>query len=210
LSVVPRLHAVTNDEILSRADFVETARRVMAAMGSRGAVHVRGSRTSGSALYAIAAALAPAQSEGAWLVVNDRVDVALASGARAVQLTSRSLVPDDARRVAPSLAVGASVHSVEEARAAAAAGVGWAVAGHVFPTTSHPGAAARGVEFLESLVTQAGVPIVAIGGIRPRHAFALKLAGAHGLAAIRGIWDADDAEQAAIHYLSSYDGDGSS
>ena len=208
MNTLPRLHAITNEEILSRPDFVETAKRLLKAMGSRGAVHLRGSRLPGRTLYDLAAMLAPAQESGAWLVVNDRVDVALAVGARAVQLTSRSLAPHDARVVAPSLAVGASVHSLEEARDAAAAHATWAVAGNVFPTSTHPGQPGRGVEFLEALVTQSGVPIVAIGGIRPRHVFALRLAGVHGVAAIRGIWDADDAEQAAIHYLSSYDGDG--
>jgi thiazole tautomerase (transcriptional regulator TenI) len=210
VTTLPRLHAITNDEVLSRPDFLDTARRLMAAVGQRGAVHLRGSRLPGARLYELAVALAPAQEGGAWLVVNDRVDVALAAGARAVQLTSRSLPPADARLVAPALAVGASVHSIDEARNAASAGAAWAVAGHVFPTGSHPGEPARGVEFLEGLVTQAGVPIVAIGGIRPQHVFALRLAGVHGVAAIRGIWDTDDAEQAAIHYLSSYDGDGAS
>jgi thiamine-phosphate diphosphorylase len=208
VNTLPRLHAITNEEILSRSDFVDTARRLMTTMGPRGAIHLRGSRLPGAMLYELAAMLAPAQESGAWLVVNDRVDVALAAGARAVQLTSRSLAPRDARLVAPSLAMGASVHSLEEAKEAAAAQATWAVAGNVFPTGSHPGAPGRGVEFLEALVTQAGVPIVAIGGIRPRHVFALRLAGVHGVAAIRGIWDAGDAEQAAIHYLSSYDGDG--
>lgn len=180
----------------------------MAAAGERVAIHVRGSRLSGARLYELAAALAAAQESGAWVVVNDRVDVALAAGARAVQLTSRSLTPHDARVVAPALALGASVHSLEEAQQAAGARASWAVAGNVFATATHPGEEGRGVDFLEALVTRAGVPIVAIGGIRPQHVFALKLMGVHGVAAIRGIWDADDAEQAAIHYLSSYDGDG--
>jgi thiamine-phosphate diphosphorylase len=207
---LPRLHAITNEEILCRPHFVDTARRVMAAVGARGAIHVRGSRLPAARLYELAAALSPAQESGAWLVVNDRVDVALAAGARAVQLTSRSLSPRDARVVAPALAVGASVHTLEEAQHAASASATWAVAGQVFATGSHPGAEGRGVDFLEALVTRAGVPIVAIGGIRPQHVFALKLLGVHGVAAIRGIWDADDAEKAAFHYLSSYDGDGAS
>jgi thiamine-phosphate diphosphorylase len=205
---VPRLHAVTTDEILARPDFLDRARAVMRAVGPRGAVHLRGHGTTAARLHALARALAPLQSGGGWLVVNDRVDVALAAGARGVQLTSRSMRTADARRVAPELAVGASVHAAAEASVAAAEGAAWVVAGNVAATPTHPGAEPRGRDFLRAVVAAAGaVPVVAIGGVRPDDVPALRAAGAHGVAAIRGVWDAADAERAAIAYLSSYDGD---
>src|SRR5581483_4253186 len=144
---------------------------------------------------------------GAWLVVNDRIDLALAAGARGVQLTSRSIDVRDARRIAPAptLALGASVHSPEEAAAAAAGGASWVVTGHVFATPSHPDTPGRGVELVRRIAPAAGIPCIAIGGIRPEHVAALRGAGAHGVAAIRGIWDARDAERAAIDYLSGYE-----
>jgi thiazole tautomerase (transcriptional regulator TenI) len=49
------------------------------------------------------------------------------------------------------------------------------------------------------------VPVVAIGGVRPEHCAVLRNAGVYGLAVIRGIWDAANAEQAASDYLSAYD-----
>jgi thiamine-phosphate diphosphorylase len=208
---IPAVHAITDDSILSRPDFLDRARAVMRALGARGAVHLRGWHTPAARVYEAAAALAPVQeSTGCWVVINDRVDIALAACARGVQLTSRSLSIADARRSAPGLALGASVHTVDEAVAAAKAGAHWVVAGHVFDTPSHPGAAGRGDALIRGIARAVPLPCIAIGGIRPEHVPALRAAGAWGVAAIRGIWGARDAERAAIDYLSGYDRHGDS
>lgn len=202
---VPMVHAVTSDEIVARADFIDAACAVMRALGPRGAVHLRAPRTVAARLYELGEALAVAQKlTGAWLVVNDRVDVALAVGARGVQLTSQSLPVDDARRAAPGLAVGASVHDVDEGCGAAGAGADWLVASRLF-SPAGPDGPMVGMAFVEALVAATRVPVVAIGGVRPAHCRALRLAGVHGVAAIRGIWDAPNAERAASDYLSCYD-----
>lgn len=202
---IPVLHAVTSDEIILHPEFVERARRVMHAGGSRVAVHLRAPRLNGRRLYDLACRLAALQREtGAWLIVNDRADVALTSGARGVQLTSRSMSPAAARRSVPTLFVGASVHSTADATEAVAAGVQWLVAGHVFETESHPGQEGRGTAFIERLAADSSVPILAIGGIRPEHVRTLRDAGAYGVAVIRGVWHASDAGAAVIDYLSAH------
>jgi thiamine-phosphate diphosphorylase len=203
---LPVVHAVTSDEIVARADFLDVACAVMSALGPRGALHLRAGRSTAARLQGLAASLEAAQAvTGAWLVVNDRLDLALACRARGAQLTSRSLRVADARRAAPALAVGASVHSIAEARAAAEEGASWLVAGHVFATATHPGEEGRGLPFVRSLAATVEVPIVAIGGVKPEHCVVLRQAGAYGLAVIRGIWDAANAERAASDYLSAYD-----
>ena len=202
---IPVLHAVTNDEIVLRADFIDRARRVMHAGGSRVAVHVRAARIGGRLLYELSCRVADLQAEtGAWAVVNDRADVALASGARAVQLTSRSMSAGDARCFAPRLVIGASVHSQADARDAAEGGARWLVAGHVFETESHPDDEGRGTSFIEHLAAQHTLPIIAIGGVRPHHVASLRAAGAYGVAVIRGVWSASDAGAAVIDYLSAH------
>ncbi|MFN2397671.1 MAG: thiamine phosphate synthase [Gemmatimonadaceae bacterium] len=209
LSPVPTVHAVTDDRILTRPGFVARAWTIMHVLGKAGAVHLRTSTLSAARLHEIAVALAPLQdTTGCWLAVNDRVDIAAAAGARAVQLTSRSIGVADARIAAPQLAVGASVHALNEALAAAEEGAMWLVAGNVFETPSHPGAPGRGMALLEEISHATKLPCIAIGGIKPEHARILRAAGVHGVAAIRGIWDADDAERAATEYLSAYDGSG--
>jgi thiamine-phosphate diphosphorylase len=203
---LPVVHAVTSDEIVARADFLDVACAVMAALGPRGALHLRAGRATAARLQAIAVGLEAAQAvTGAWLVVNDRLDLAMGCRARGAQLTSRSLGVSDARRAAPTLAVGASVHSLDEARAAAEEGASWLVAGHVFSTATHPGEEGRGLPFVRALAAAVDVPIIAIGGVRPEHCTVLRQAGAYGLAVIRGIWDAANAERAASDYLSAYD-----
>jgi thiazole tautomerase (transcriptional regulator TenI) len=207
---VPVVHAVTNDEVVARADFIDVACAVMHVLGARGALHLRAGRLTGARFQALAEGLAAAQGlTGGWLIVNDRVDVALVSGARGAQLTSRSLTAGDARRIAPSLALGASVHDIDEGRAAAAAGADWLVAGHVFATPSHVGVPQRGVSWVKALVSATSVPVIAIGGVRTEHASMLRAVGVHGVAVIRGIWDTPNAEQAASDYLSAYDDAGS-
>jgi thiamine-phosphate diphosphorylase len=205
-AILPVIHAVTGDEIVMRPDFIDVACAVMAALGPRGALHLRAGRISVARLQILAGGLEAAQAvTGAWLVVNDRVDLALGARARGAQLTSRSLRVADARRAAPALALGASVHSLEEARAAAAEGATWLVAGHVFATATHPGEEGRGLPFLRAVTQAVPIPVIAIGGVRPEHCRVLRESGAYGLAVIRGIWDAPNAERAASDYLSAYD-----
>jgi len=205
-SALPVVHAVTSDEIVQRADFIDVACAVMAALGSRGALHLRAGRVTAARMQTLAEGLEAAQAlTGAWLVVNDRIDLALISRARGVQLTSRSLSMIDARRAAPHLALGASVHSVDQGRVAADEGAHWLVGGHVFATASHPGEAERGMPFIRHLAESVRIPVLAIGGVRPEHASRLREAGVYGVAVIRGIWDAPNAERAASDYLSAYD-----
>lgn len=204
---VPRIHAVTDDLILAHPDFTSRARGVMTALGPRGAVHLRARYLTAAQIYAIALALGDAQeSTGCWLVVNERLDVALAARTHAVQLTTRSLTVADARLVAGDLPIGASVHSAGEAVAAEHDGASWVVAGHVFATASHAGMPARGAELVSAIATQTSLPCIAIGGVRPARVEALRDAGAYGVAAITGIWGAASAEAAATDYLSHYDG----
>ncbi len=204
---VPRIHAVTDDLILANPEFTTRARGVMTALGARGAVHLRARYLTAAQLYAIALALGDAQeSTGCWLVVNERLDVALAAKTHAAQLTTRSLTVADARLVAGELPLGASVHSVQEALEAERDGADWIVAGHVYPTQSHAGKAGRGVELVAEVTAKTTLPCIAIGGVRPANVGTLRDAGAWGVAAITGIWGAASAEAAATDYLSHYDG----
>jgi len=205
---LPVVHAVTDDDVLAREDALDRLRGVMRALGARGALHLRGPHTTAARLFHLAVPLAAEQLRGgAWLVVNDRVDLALAAGARAAQLTSRSLTVRQARALAPATALrlGASVHGAVEAGFASKDGADWIVTGHVFETPSHPGAPGRGIGHIKDVLAATTTPVIAIGGVRPEHTAMLRAAGAYGIAVIRGIWGEDDAAAAARRYLSAYD-----
>jgi thiazole tautomerase (transcriptional regulator TenI) len=200
--MVPVIHAVTTDEIVARPDFLDRATSVMSALGSRGAVQLRAPRTSGRTLFGIANALAEQQeSTGAWLIVTDRVDIATAVRARGVQLTSRSVGVADALTVGPHLAIGASAHSLAEAKAACDARATWLVVGQL--KDERRGVA--GPRALRELAAECRVPVIVIGGVTPGHVRGLRSLGVHGVAAIRGVWDAESPADAASEYLAAHD-----
>jgi len=206
---VPILHAVTTDQILLRSDFLARAIGVMQALGERGAIHVRSRLIDAADLYDLTCRLISLHVEtGCWCVVNDRLDLALGANAHGVQLTGHSMTVEDARRVAPKLKLGASVHDPAEAVSAEANGADWCVAGHVFETESHPGVPRRETTFISDVARSVNTPVIAIGGILPEHVPSLLHTGAYGIAVVRGIWEAKNSADAAVSYLSAYDGNG--
>ena len=201
---LPRLHVVTDDEVLARADFPRTASHVLEAGGARIALHVRGPATHGARLHALAAELrASADAVGALLLVNDRVDVALTVGAHGVHLGRRSLPVTDVRRILPPSAfIGVSTHDDREVEAAVRDGADFAFVGTLYETPSHPGRAGRGVEALAAASGVApGLPVLAIGGLTVERTSAVLEAGAYGIAVIRGIWNERDPRAAVRRYL---------
>jgi thiamine-phosphate pyrophosphorylase len=133
---------------------------------------------------------------GSRVVVDDRVDVALASGADGVHLGADDLPVAAARRIAPDLVVGATCRSRADVERAAADGADYAGFGPVFASASKDGLPAPlGVE---AIGAAAGVlPLVAIGGIGPRTVRQVLAAGAHGFAVIGAIWRHPDPLSAA-------------
>jgi thiamine-phosphate pyrophosphorylase len=120
------------------------------------------------------------------VLVNDRVDVALAAGAHGVHLPAGGVPPARLRHfVPPGFIVGRSVHDVDEAaRVAADGGVDYLIFGTVFPTSSKPGVAAAGVLSLRAAVDAVPMPVLAIGGVTLERLSEIAAAGAAGFAAI--------------------------
>ncbi|KRB77863.1 hypothetical protein ASE01_06665 [Nocardioides sp. Root190] len=133
---------------------------------------------------------------GSTVLVNDRLDVALASDADGVHLGADDLAVADARRIAPRLVIGATCRSREEVLAAAAGGADYAGFGPIGTSASKPGLpAALG---LASITDASGVlPLVAIGGLDAVTAAEARVAGAHGVAVIGAIWRHPDPVSAA-------------
>lgn len=203
---LPALHIVTDDAVLARPGFVESACAVIESGGPRIAVHLRGPHTGGRSLYRMATELVPmARESGTWLVVNDRVDVAMAAETDLVHLGSRSLSITDARALlGPSARLGASTHSPAEADAAARMGADWIFAGTVYETPTHPQRAGTGRAGLAEIVTVAqGTPVLAIGGVTPGRIAEVLAAGATGAAVIRGVWSATRPVGAVNEYLDA-------
>jgi thiamine-phosphate pyrophosphorylase len=126
------------------------------------------------------------------MIVNDRVDVALALGADGVQLPENGLPTSVARSlVGPDVFVGSSVHTVKAAIDAEIGGANFLIAGTIFPSTSHPQGPAHGTDFLRALKERVAVPILAIGGVTHENVGQIMRAGASGAAVITAISEAD-------------------
>ena len=170
------------------------------------AVQVREKDLGAAELAALCRRLrAPTRERGALLIVNDRVDVALAVGADAVQRTGASLAVDDIRSIAgPRLRIGASVHSLDDAVDAEAKGADWIVFGPVYDTPSKRRyGAPQGLDALAKVTGRVRVPVIAIGGITPERAREVMAAGAHGVAAIAAILDAPSPADTVRHFLDA-------
>lgn len=202
MSVVPRLHAVTDDRVIADAGIVRRAAALADAAGPDLAVHLRSRELGGAAFFGLARELAGVlRPRGAWLVVNDRADVARAARADAVATGRTGLTVADVHRAAPGLPVLRSVHGAEEARRAAEEGAAALVAGHVFATPTHRDEAPRGVRVVREAAAT-GKPVIAIGGITPDRVAQVIAAGAHGVAAVRALWDAPSPGEAAREFLA--------
>ncbi len=166
--------------------------------GSELAIHLRLPDTPVRRALVLAERLEEGAVEtGGWLVINGRVDVALVAGADAVQLGRDSLSIEAVRYlVGDSLAIGASVHDLPTADIRRKEGADFLVVGTVFATATHPDVTPGGPVLIKR-IADAGLPIIAIGGLNLERLGAVRAAGAHGVAVIRAVWDEPDPAMAA-------------
>lgn len=199
---VPLLHVIATDDVAEAPTFQADAEDLIAAGRSRIALHLRLRRTSGRDFHDLAARLGGvAAASGAWCVINDRVDVALTSGAQAVQLGRGALPVEVVLRLRQTrLAIGASVHSADEARGRATEGADFLLVGSVFSTATHRDRVPAGPALVTSCV-EAGVPVVGIGGIDVGNARQVLEAGAAGIAVIRAVWQAENPVEEALRLI---------
>ena len=123
-----------------------------------------------------------AHGKGSTIVVNDRLDVALAAGAHGVHLKAAPIAIDRIRSMAPNgFTVGQSCHSVGQARDSTA---DYVIVGTVFPTRSKPGVSLIGLAGLEAVARSTKTPVLGIGGIRLEHLSNVAATGAAGIAAV--------------------------
>lgn len=202
---LPRLHLVTDDAVLADPAFANVAESVLECCGPAAALHVRGRATTGARLHAIADRLqAVALRTGAWLLVNDRIDIAMAVRANGVQLGARSLPVSDARALLGAGAqIGCSVHSSDGAAQAESDGADFVVLGTIYDSASHAGRAPAGTQLVHAAAEQTRLPVIAIGGITPARIADVAGAGACGAAVLGGIWRADDPAAAAAGYVEA-------
>ncbi len=139
------------------------------------------------------------ESSGVPLIVNDRVDVALAVGADGLHLGQNDMPLAAARSlVGSAMVIGISVETTEDAVAAQGGGADYLGVSPIFATpTKTDTAAPLGLEGLKAIRRAVKIPLVAIGGLNHRNAAAVIRGGADGIAVVTAIVAAEDPEQAA-------------
>ncbi|MGH7672934.1 MAG: thiamine phosphate synthase [Gemmatimonadales bacterium] len=196
-----RLMVVTDPVLLKGRDPVAVCRRAVANGRGEGATMVQVRWKDGAAADVLQLARALVSALPVPVLVNDRVDVALAAGAAGAHL-GRDDPPVSALRphVPPGFLLGLSVGSVAEAQRARLAPADYWSVGPCFSTANKPDAGrALGPEGFAALARLApdGVPVIGIGGITAANAGEIVRAGAVGVAVIGAVLGAGDPEGAA-------------
>jgi thiamine-phosphate pyrophosphorylase len=165
--------------------------------GGVNVVQVRDKHAPSGELYMVVERVVAAVGSRALVLVNERLDVALAARADGVQLPQDAIPTEAARAVAPGLVLGRSVHELACAAEAAVRGADLLVVGTMFPSHSHPGVMPAGPSLLRKIAATVHVPLVGIGGITAANAAQVIGAGASGVAVITEILAALDPREAA-------------
>ena len=195
MAVDLRLYALVDPAVAGGRTLVDLARRLTA---SATLLQLRDKHGSTRAMVEETRDLrAVLEPEGIPLLVNDRVDVALAAGATGVHVGADDLPVAAVRRITPAgFIIGTSVGV--DAEVAGAAGADYVGIGPVFATPSKMDAGpAIGLDGLAHFIRACGLPAVAIGGIDAGNAHSVLAAGARGVAVLRAVFGANNPEAAA-------------
>lgn len=139
------------------------------------------------------AALAPCRPAGVPVIVNDRPDLAVATGANGVHVGQDDLPVAEVRRiVGPDRIIGKSSHSLEQALAVQAEDVDYFAVGPVFATPTKPTYVPVGLELIRQVSPVAEKPFFCIGGIKNDNAGQVLAAGARRIVVVSGILHAPD------------------
>lgn len=132
------------------------------------------------------------------LIINDRVDIALAVSADGVHIGQKDIPAQEVRKITGnSMIIGVTANTIELARQAEADGADYLGTGAVFSTSTKQDAKPLTIERLKEITTSVHIPIVAIGGITIENAKALEGSGVAGMAVSSGIMGEKNPDEAA-------------
>jgi thiamine-phosphate pyrophosphorylase len=205
-----RLYVITDEQVGRGRSHLQIAEAAI--LGGADVLQLRDKESSGGRLFRVALQLRKLTREAKVpLIVNDRLDIALAVDADGVHLGQADLPASVARNIMGSGRIlGVSAETVAEAVAAEKDGADYLGVGPVFDArgTKPDAGEPRGLELIESVRRHCRLPIVAIGGIDPDNARKVLEAGADAVAVISAIAAADDIEEAARRMKGILEGTG--
>ena len=188
MRLLPRLYAIT-DRDLSNCTHEEIVAQLLA--GGVRLIQLRDKEANAKELLdAARACLRLTRAAGATLIINDRVDVALAAGADGVHLGQDDLAIEEARELlGPDKIIGVSTHSLEQFRLALETSADYLALGPVFATTTKENPApVTGPGLVRAARALTDRPLVAIGGMTPERVSEVIAAGADSVAVIAALY----------------------
>ena len=191
-------YLVTDEACLKDRDLISAVREALE--GGVTMVQYRAKNTDGKAMYETGKKLKELCDEfSVPLIINDRVDVALALGAAGVHLGQSDLPCQVARTLAKSYGfiIGVSAHNLEEANQALMDGATYLGCGAVFGSATKTDASYLGLDGLKAICDEVYLPVVGIGGVNESNYQKVLEAGASGGAIVSGILGADNIKEAA-------------
>ncbi len=139
------------------------------------------------------------------LILNDHLDIALATDADGVHLGQDDLPLEPAKKLGSGIIIGSSTHNLEEALAAQAAGADYINIGPIYPTgTKAVACGAIGVETLKNVSAKVNMPFTVMGGIKARHIPELLACGARKIAMVTEITQAEDIRTRTIELRNMF------
>jgi thiamine-phosphate diphosphorylase len=192
------LYVITDPSLSRGRSHADVARAALE--GGADAIQIRDKSSTAYNLSCAVAEIQPiARKFGAALFVNDRVDVALVTGADGAHVGQNDLPAREARRLLPKpRLIGVSVSTKEEAKRAVKDGADYLGVGPVFATTTKTDAGdPLGLERLAEIASAVAIPVVAIGGITIDNVARVFEAGASGAAVVSAVVSAEDVTVAA-------------
>lgn len=199
---IDRLHVLTDTELQQRYSHEELTQLAIA--GGAGVIQFRQKHGSTRQMIETARHMqAICRRQKAKLIINDRLDVALAAEADGVHLGQDDFPMALAREIlGPDKIIGGSASNMDQARICLAGGVDYIGLGPVYPTTSKADAnPVGGLDMVRRVSREFGLPVIAIGGINAVRAGEVIQAGAHGMAVISAVCCQADPQEAAAELL---------
>lgn len=157
------IHVITD----GKQTVEEATKRILMIHEEADFIHIREKSKPVSAIMEIVSNLVDSGVQKNKLVINDRLDVALLNQIPNLHLPGHGFSIEKVKGFAPSLKIGRSIHSLEEAIECEKAGADYLLFGHVFATNSKANITPRGVNQLAEICQAVQIPVIAIGGIVP-------------------------------------------
>ena len=202
------LYLVTDRMLMSTKTLGEAVEQ--AVIGGCTMVQLREKEISSLDFYVLASEMKKITDRyGIPLIINDRIDIAMAVGAAGVHIGQKDIPADIARKlIGKNMLLGVSTASVAEAVNAAKAGADYLGVGAMFPTGTKPDAGFVSMEELGRIRRAVDIPIVVIGGISKENAMLFQPMGIDGLAVVSAVIAQPDIKKSAADLKSLFFGGG--